>query len=236
VKATRFSTGNFGMALTMSEHKHARGASDALDESMAATIVALQKGQALFTQGDPADALFYIREGKVKITVVSEHGKEAVVAILEPGSFCGEGCLAGQTLRMASAVAMVNCVAARVDKEVANKKIHTEETFAKMFTAHLLARNIRVESDLVDQLFNSTEKRLARLLVLLATYGKEGRSEPIVPAISQEMLAEMIGTSRSRVSIFMNKFRELGLIDYDGHTTTVNSSLLGMILHEGQPG
>ena len=123
-----------------------------------------------------------------------------------------------------------------MDREVANKKIHTEETFSKLFTAHLLARNIRVESDLVDQLFNSTEKRLARLLMLLSTYGKEGKSEPIVPAISQEMLAEMIGTSRSRVSIFMNKFRELGLIDYDGHRTTVNSALLNMVLQDGQPG
>jgi CRP/FNR family transcriptional regulator, cyclic AMP receptor protein len=218
----------------MSEHKHLGGAHDALWESMAATIMMFHKGLALFTQGAPADALFYIREGKVKIAVVSEHGKEAVVAILEPGSFCGEGCLAGQTLRMASAVAMVDCVAARVDKEVAIKKIHSEETFFTLFTAHLLARNIRVESDLIDQHFNSTEKRLARLLMLLTTYGKEGKSEPIVPAISQEMLAEMIGTSRSRVSIFMNKFRESGLIDYDGHTTTVNSALLNMVLHEGQ--
>jgi CRP-like cAMP-binding protein len=224
------------MAVTMSEQKYSRGASDVLDGSMAATIVTLHKGQNLFRQGEPADALFYIQEGKVKLTVVSEHGKEAVVGILDPGSFCGEGCLAGQTLRMASAVAMMNSVAARVDKAVANKKIHTEKTFSKLFTAHLLARNVRVESDLVDQLFNSTEKRLARLLVLLATYGKEGKPEPIVPAISQEMLAEMIGTSRSRVSIFMNKFRELGLIDYDGQTTTVNSALLSMVLHDGQPG
>lgn len=198
------------------------------------TAIRIRKDQALFAQGDPADSVFYIQEGKVKVAVLSEQGKEAVVAILGAGDFCGEGCLGGQTVRMASVVAMTDVVAARMEKAAIIRRIHDEQKFSERFTAHLLARNIRVEADLVDHLFNSSEKRLARLLLILANFGKEGRPEPIIPPISQEMLAEMIGTTRSRVSYFMNKFRQLGFIEYNGHME-VHSSLLGMVLHEDQP-
>jgi CRP/FNR family transcriptional regulator, cyclic AMP receptor protein len=171
--------------------------------------------KAIFSQGEPADAVFYIQKGRVKITVVSEQGKEAVVAVLGPDEFCGEGCLTGQPRRMATATAMTECEVMRLEKAAIIRVLHEEPAFSEMFVSHLLARTIRVEADLVDQLFNSSEKRLARALLLLANFGKEGRPEPIVAKISQETLAEMIGTTRARVSFFMNKFRKLGLIDYN---------------------
>ncbi|MGB8058176.1 MAG: Crp/Fnr family transcriptional regulator, partial [Pseudolabrys sp.] len=181
--------------------------------------------------GTPADAVFYIQKGKVKITVVSEQGKEAVVAVLGPDEFCGEGCLTGQPLRLATATAMTDCEIMRLEKAAMIRVLHEEPAFSEMFVSHLLARTIRVEADLVDQLFNSSEKRLARALLLLANFGKEGEPEPILAKISQETLAEMIGTTRSRVSAFMNKFRELGLIDYNGRIE-VHRSLLNVVLHE----
>jgi CRP/FNR family transcriptional regulator, cyclic AMP receptor protein len=205
----------------------------ASDANGGATAVKFREDQALFEQGTPADSVFYIQEGSVKIAVLSEQGKEAVVAILTAGDFCGEGCLAGQAVRMASVVAMTDGVATRLEKAAVVRMLHDNREFSELFTAHLLARNIRVEADLVDQLFNSSEKRLARLLLLLANFGKEGKPEPVIPPISQEMLAEMIGTTRSRVSSFMNKFRQLGFIEYNG-SIKVHSSLLNMVLHEGQ--
>ncbi len=191
--------------------------------------IKLRKGQLLFAQGHPADSLDYIQEGRVKVSVVSEHGKEAVIAILHAGDFCGEGCLSGQMVRMASVVAMTDCVATRLEKTAVVRMMHENKEFSEQFTAHLLARNVRVESDLVDQLFNSSEKRLARILLILANFGKEGKPESIIPPISQETLAEMIGTTRSRVSFFMNKFRQQGFIDYNGHIE-VHSSLLNVLL------
>jgi CRP/FNR family cyclic AMP-dependent transcriptional regulator len=205
----------------------------ASDANGGATAVKFRKDQALFEQDTPADSVFYIQEGSVKIVVLSEQGKEAVVAILTAGDFCGEGCLAGQAVRMASVVAMTDGAATRIGKAAVVRMLHDNREFSELFTAHLLARNIRVESDLIDQLFNSSEKRLARLLLLLANFGKEGKPEPVIPPISQEMLAEMIGTTRSRVSSFMNKFRQLGFIEYNG-SIKVHSSLLNMVLHEGQ--
>jgi CRP/FNR family transcriptional regulator, cyclic AMP receptor protein len=188
--------------------------------------------EAVFTQGDNADAVFYIQSGKVKLTVVSKRGKEAVVAILQRGEFFGEGCLAGQTLRMATANAISKPTIMRVEKAKMVRLIHQEPKFAESFIAYLLSRNIRVEEDLVDQLFNSSEKRLARLLLLLARFGKESSEpEPIIPQVSQETLAAMIGTTRSRVSFFMNRFRELGFIHYNGGLQ-VHSSLLNIILHD----
>ena len=189
------------------------------------------KKQILFAQGDAADSVFYVKEGKVKVTVVSEHGKEAVVAILGADEFLGEGCLIGQPKRLATAIAMTECVTMRVEKAEIMRVIKDEPKFSQMFIAHILVRNARVEEDLVDQLFNSTEKRLARVLLLLANFGKEGRPEPVVAKISQETLAEMIGTTRSRVSHFMNKFRNLGFIDYNGHLE-IHSSLLSVILSD----
>jgi len=191
-----------------------------------------RKDQIVFSQGDPSDAVFYIQSGKVKKTVVSEQGKEAVVALLEAGDFFGEGCLAGETLRLSTVAALTKCVIARISKEDITRVIHEEPAFAELFISHLLARNSRVEEDLVDQLFNSSEKRLARTLLLLANFGKEGRPEPIIAKVSQETLAEIIGTTRSRVSSFMNKFRKLGLIDYNGSGIEVHSSLLNVVLHE----
>ena len=177
------------------------------------SIAKYRTNQKVFSQGKPADAVFYIQKGKVKITVVSEQGKEAVVAVLGPDEFCGEGCLTGQPVRLATATAITECEIMRVDKAVMVRVLHEEPAFSEMFVSHLLARTIRVEADLVDQLFNSSEKRLARALLLLANFGKDGRPEPIIAKVSQETLAEMIGTTRSRVSFFMNKFRKLGLID-----------------------
>jgi CRP-like cAMP-binding protein len=190
-----------------------------------------RKDQIVFSQGDPADAVFYIQSGKVKVTVVSEQGKEAVVAILGTNQFFGEGCLAGQAQRIATVVTMMDSVIVRLEKAAIVRVIHQEPAFSGMFIAHLLARAIRVEADLVDQLFNSSEKRLARLLLLLANFGKEEKPEPILAKISQETLADMIGTTRSRVSFFMNKFRKLGLIDYNG-SIEVHSSLLNVVLHD----
>ena len=195
------------------------------------TISTYQKNQVVFAQGDPADFVFYIHDGKVKITVLSEQGKEAVVAILGPDEFCGEGCLTGQPLRVATAIALTECKIMKLDKGEIVRVVHDEPAFSEMFIAHLLARTVRVEADLVDQLFNSSEKRLARALLLLANFGKEGRPEPIVAKVSQETLAEMIGTTRSRVNQFMNKFRQLGFIDYNG-TIEVHSSLLNVVLHD----
>lgn len=187
--------------------------------------------QVVFAQGDPADALFYLKSGKVKVTVVSHQGKEAVVAILGAGEFFGEGCLNGQSNRLTSAVALEDSKIARIERAVILRTLHEESTFAEMFVAHLLGRNLRMEADLVDQLFNSSEKRLARLLLILANFGKDEKPETVIPKISQETLAEMVGTTRSRISFFMNKFRRMGLIEYNGHLT-VNSSLLNVILHD----
>ena len=196
------------------------------------TILKYQKDQIVFSQGNVADAVFYIQKGKIKITVISEHGKEAVVALLGTGDFCGEGCLAGQPLRMSTALAMTDCVATRLEKAAIIRTLHDEPAFSEMFLAYVLSRIIRVEEDLVDQLFNSSEKRLARLLLLLANFGKETLPEPVIASISQETLAEMIGTTRSRVSSFMNKFRRLGFIDYNGNGLEVHSSLLNVVLHD----
>jgi CRP/FNR family transcriptional regulator, cyclic AMP receptor protein len=187
--------------------------------------------QLIYKQGDPADAVFYMESGKVKLTVVSGSGKGAVIAIMEPGSFFGEGCLAGQPLRMATATAMERVTAIRVQKKTMLRLLHEKPAFAESFTSHLLLRNIRIEEDLVDQLFNSSEKRLARILLLLAHFGKESRPESVVTQLSQETLAGMIGTTRSRVSYFMNKFRKLGFIKYNGGLQ-VNSSLLNVVLHD----
>ena len=195
------------------------------------TISAYRKDERVFAQGDAADSVFYIQKGKVKITVLSEQGKEAVVAILGPDEFCGEGCLTGQPRRISTATAMTDCGIMRLEKQAMIRVLHEEPAFSEMFVAHILARTIRVEADLVDQLFNSSEKRLARALLLLANFGKEGRPEAIIAKVSQETLAEMIGTTRSRVSFFMNKFRTLGFISYNG-TIEVHSSLLGVVLHD----
>jgi len=198
------------------------------------SIATYSKDEIIFSQGDPADAIFYIQKGKVKITVVSEQGKEAVVAILDANEFFGEACLAGQSQRIATVAAMVDSAIMRLDKAAVVRVIHHEPAFSEMFISHLLSRTIRIEADLVDQLFNSSEKRLARLLLLLANFGKDGKPIPMIARISQETLAEMIGTTRSRVSFFMNKFRKLGLIEYKSSESgiEVHSSLLNLVLHE----
>src|ERR1700730_9233031 len=197
------------------------------------TISTYRANQTIFSQGESADSVFYIQEGKVKLTVLSEQGKEAIVAILGTGDFCGEGCLAGQPQRMATAAAMADSRIMRLEEVARIRRRHDEPQVSEGFMSHLLARNVRVEADLVDQLFNSSEKRLARLLLILAKFGKEGKPEPVIAKISQETLAEMIGTTRSRVSLFMNKFRKMGLIDYDGHGhLEIHSSLLDVILHD----
>lgn len=195
------------------------------------TIAKYPKNHAIFAQGDEADTLFYIQKGKIKLVILSPRGKEAVVAIQGAGAFFGEGCLAGQPLRMATAVALTECTIVQVKKSVMTRVLHDEPDFSEMFIAHLLTRNIRIEEDLVDQLFNSSEKRLARILLLLANFGKEGKPEEVIPSISQETLAEMIGTTRSRVSFFLNKFRKLGFIEYNG-SMHIHSSLLNVILHD----
>ena len=188
--------------------------------------------RSIFRQGDPADSVFYLRQGKVKISVTSQHGKEAIVAILNSGEFFGEGCLAGQPLRISSATAMTDCSLAKIEKPLMARMLHEQHDISELFVTHLLSRNIRYEEDLVDQLFNSSEKRLARILLLLAHFGKESRSETILPSINQENLAQMVGTTRSRVSHFMNKFKKLGFVDYDGGALTVNSSLFSVLLQE----
>jgi CRP/FNR family transcriptional regulator, cyclic AMP receptor protein len=195
----------------------------------------LSKKHGIFTQGDAADAVFYIQEGKVRLTVVSKTGKEATIGILSEGNFFGEGSLAGQPLRMGSAAAMTDCQLLRIEKKAMMGALHREHAFSDMFVAYLLGRNIRYEEDLVDQLFNSSEKRLARVLLMLAHFGKEGVPETVVPKISQEILAEMVGTTRSRVSFFMNRFRKLGFIHYAGGIEgglQVHSSLLNVVLHD----
>jgi CRP/FNR family cyclic AMP-dependent transcriptional regulator len=194
-------------------------------------IVLVPKRGTIYTQGDAADSVFYIQKGSIRLTVVAQNGKEATIGMLNPGDFCGEGGLAGQTLRMGSAIAMTDCELMRIDKRAMTLALHREHTLSDMFTAYLLGRNIRYEADLVDQLFSDTEKRLARTLVLLAHFGKEGAPETVVPKISQETLAEMVGTSRTRVNLFMNKFKKLGFIKYNGGLQ-VNSSLLSVVLHD----
>ena len=195
------------------------------------SIAKYRTSEIIFSQGDQADSVFFIDAGKVKLTVISEQGKEAVVALLGKGDFCGEGCLAGQPKRIATAAAMMDCEVMQLQKGEIIRVLHDEPAFSELFISYILARTIRVEADLIDQLFNSSEKRLARALLLLANFGKEGRPEPILAKVSQETLAEMIGTTRSRVSFFMNKFRQLGFIEYNG-TLNVHSSLLNVLLHD----
>ena len=195
------------------------------------TLVAYQEQSSIFTQGEAADAVFYIQEGQVKLSVVSEQGKEVVIAILEAQTFFGEGCLAGQPLRMATATALTDCSLMRIEKPAMIGVLHAEPAFSELFMAYLLSRNSRIEADLIDHLFNSSEKRLARVLLLLAHFGKDGKEELVIPKVSQETLTEMIGTTRSRVSFFLNKFRKLGFIDYNGGIR-VHSSLLNIVLHD----
>jgi CRP/FNR family cyclic AMP-dependent transcriptional regulator len=195
------------------------------------SILEFEKNENVFVQGDIADTVFYIQKGKIKLTVISKHDKEAVVGILGPGQFFGEGCMNGHALRIATTTAMENCVITSITKQAMTAALHEQPAFSELFVAYLLTRNSRIEEDLIDQLFNSSERRLARMLLLLANFGKEGSPQSIRPNISQETLAEMIGTTRSRVSHFMNKFRRLGLIDYNGHIE-VHNSLLSAVLHE----
>jgi CRP/FNR family cyclic AMP-dependent transcriptional regulator len=195
------------------------------------SLAEYKKNQAVFSQGEPASEVFYIQKGQVKLTVVSKQGKEAVVAILGPSDFFGEGCLASQPQRMSSATAMSECLIMKLEKARVVRLLHSEPDFSEMFLHYLLSRNIRIEADLVDQLFNSSEKRLARVLLLMANFGKEGKVEPVLPKISQETLAEIVGTTRSRVSFFMNRFRKLGFIEYNGGLE-VHSSLLNIVLHD----
>ncbi|MBN2319311.1 MAG: Crp/Fnr family transcriptional regulator [Acidobacteria bacterium] len=196
------------------------------------TVIEFGKDRNVFLQGDPADSLFYIRRGKVKLTVISQEGKEAIVAILDSGEFFGEGCLAGQTLRMATAVSMTDCTLDKIDKPLMVRMLHEHHDISELFVQHLLTRNIRYEEDLVDQLFNSSEKRLARTLLLLSHFGKESKAEKVLPHVNQETLAQMIGTTRSRISHFMNRFRENGFIDYNEDGLTVYSGLLSVVLHD----
>jgi CRP/FNR family transcriptional regulator, cyclic AMP receptor protein len=194
-------------------------------------LVVLKK-QVIFTQGDAADSIFYVQEGKVRLAVLSKDGREATLGILTDGAFFGEGSLAGQPLRMGSAYAMTDCELLCIDKKAMTRALHREHRLSDLFVAYLLARNVRYEEDLVDQLFNSSEKRLARILLLLAHFGKEGVPESVIPKISQETLAEMVGTTRSRVSFFMNRFRKLGFVEYGGSGLQVHSSLLNVVLHD----
>jgi len=196
------------------------------------TLLTYSKKRILFSQGHVAQAVFYIQKGAVKLSVISKDRKEAVIALLEPGNFVGEGCLAGQLVCMATATALKNCRLVRIEKQAMLEALHKDSTFCELFLTYLLSRNIRIQADLVDQLFNSSEKRLARILLLMAQFGKEGKSEKIIAKISQEMLAEMIGTTRSRVSFFMNRFRKLGFLDYSGDGVHVHSSLLNIVLHD----
>ncbi|MGA2354144.1 MAG: Crp/Fnr family transcriptional regulator [Terriglobales bacterium] len=195
-------------------------------------ILAFPNKRTIFAQGDLSDAVFYIQKGKVKLTVVSKSGKEATIGILKEGDFFGEGCLAGQPIRLCSASAMTDCSAMEIRKKSMVEMLHREPEFSDLFVAYLLTRNIRYEEDLVDQLFNSSEKRLARMLLLLAHFGKDGKPESVIPKISQETLAEMVGTTRSRVSFFMNRFRQMGFIEYNSEELQVHSSLLNVVLHD----
>ena len=196
------------------------------------TIVEVQKKEKIFSQGEVGEAVFYIQKGKAKLSVVSREGREATISLFGPGDFIGEDCIAGvQSTRMATATALTECTLLRIERKEMMRVIHEEHIFSDVFVAYLLARNTRIQADLVDQLFNSSEKRLARALLLLANFGKQGKPETVIPKISQEMLAEMIGTTRSRVSFFMNRFRKLGFIDYNG-TLRIHSSLLNVVLHD----
>jgi CRP/FNR family transcriptional regulator, cyclic AMP receptor protein len=198
----------------------------------AKTVASYPPKHTIFSQGDPADSIFYIEKGKVQVSVLSKRGKEAVLAILGPGDFFGEGCLNGHPQRMVSVMTMEECSIVRIERAAMLQSLHDEPRFSDLFIAYLLRRSARAEEDMIDQLFNSSEKRLARLLLLLANFGKDGKIEPVIPPISQEMLAEMVGTTRSRVSSFMNKFRRLGLIDYNGRIH-VHMSLLHVVLNDG---
>jgi len=201
--------------------------------SQGKTVIEYGANRNIFWEGDPADALFFLKQGKVKLSVTSQQGKEAIIAVLDRGDFFGEGCLAGQPLRMATATAITDCGLVRLERKLMVRLLHERHEISEVFVTHLLSRNIRYEADLVDQLFNSSEKRLARILLLLSHFGKESRAEPVLPRISQEDLADMVGTTRSRVSHFMNKFRKLGFIDYgDQGGLTVNSGLLSVVLHD----
>jgi CRP/FNR family cyclic AMP-dependent transcriptional regulator len=195
------------------------------------TVIEYGANRNIFTQGQPADSVFYLRRGEVKLAVTSQHGKEAIVAILDAGEFFGEGCLAGQPVRMATATAITDCTLARIEKPLMVRMLQEQDGVTELFITHLLTRNIRYEEDLVDQLFNSSEKRLARILLLLAHFGKESRTEHVLPGINQENLAQMVGTTRSRVSHFMNKFKKLGFIEYNGGVT-IRSGLLSVVLHD----
>jgi len=196
------------------------------------TLAVFPKKETIFRQGDSSDSVFYVQKGKVKLTVLSKAGKEATIGILNEGDFFGEGCLTGQPFRLCSATAMTDCSVMRIDKKSMNDVLHREHAFSDMFVAYLLARNIRYEADLVDQLFNSSEKRLARILLLLAQFGKEGKPETVIPKMSQETLAEMVGTTRGRVNFFMNRFRQMGFVDYSSEGLQVHSSLLNIVLND----
>jgi CRP/FNR family transcriptional regulator, cyclic AMP receptor protein len=197
------------------------------------TAVEYGADRRIFDQGQPADSIFYVRKGKVRLSVISQQGKEAIVATLGAGNFLGEGCLAGQSLRMATATTVIDCNLFRIEKQLMQRMLHEKHEISELFVAHLLSRNARFEADLVDQLFNSSEKRLARILLLLAHFGKESRAELVIPTVSQDSLAQMVGTTRSRVSHFMNKFRKLGFVDYsDNDGLTVHSGLLSVVLHD----
>ena len=201
--------------------------------SQGKTVKEYSASRNIFRQGDPADSVFFLQRGTVKVTVISQQGKEAIVAILSAGEFFGEGCLAGQLVRMAAASATTDCTVIRIEKQKLASLLHDQHAISEVFVSHLLSRNIRYEADLVDQLFNSSEKRLARILLLLSHFGKESRSEPVLPRVSQDDLAQMVGTTRSRVSHFMNRFREHGFIDYaESGGLTVNNSLLSVVLHD----
>jgi CRP-like cAMP-binding protein len=196
------------------------------------TVIEFGTDRTIFRQGQPADSLFYLRRGKVKLTVTSQQGKEAIVAILSAGEFFGEGGLAGQPVRMATAVAMTDCTIDKIEKSLMARMLHEQHEVSELFVKHLLSRNVRYEADLVDQLFNSSEKRLARVLLLLSHFGKESRAEQVIPRVNQDTLAQMVGTTRSRISHFMNRFREHGFIEYDDAGMTVHSGLLNVVLHD----
>jgi CRP/FNR family cyclic AMP-dependent transcriptional regulator len=198
------------------------------------TVLETKSKRHIYMQGDPADSVFFLQSGKVKISVMSNQGKEAIVAVLDAGDFFGEGCLAGQPLRMATATAATDCTLVRIEKPAMVRMLHEQHDVSQRFVTHLLSRNIRFEADLVDQLFNSSEMRLARILLLLSHFGKEGRAETVPPGVSQESLAQMVGTTRSRTNHFMNKFKKLGFIDYNGHKgrLTVRRGLLSVVLHD----
>ena len=198
------------------------------------TVIECGEDRNIFRQGQPADSLFFLRRGKVKLSVISPQGKEAIVALLSAGEFFGEGCLAGQTIRMSTAVTMTDCVLDKIERAVMARVLHERHDVSELFVAHLLSRNIRYEADLVDQLFNSSEKRLARILLLLSHFGKESRAELVIPNVNQDTLAQMVGTTRSRISHFMNRFREHGFIEYDDARLTVHSGLLSVVLHESR--